>query len=1206
MIIKLYIHTLIYFSEPEAIVKHEQTAIHSLLWSLVLHYQFGYTPNAGVTEETTVFVLQQFFLTWIEVRNRTGLPVTNLSTDWNDGQILTALCEYCKPGQFASSVKGDDAASKIQSVMQLAEEHFIIPQVISPSDFAADRPDERSVMIYLSYFVRQFSVSARTALKNWIKCRAIPPAPESVEVSEIQMQEIANGGEHVWVLLDCSGAGYGTPSAKVERRNNAGTIPVHISEMEEEKYGTDKYIVKFVPPESDIYDLSIFYGDRHVTGSPFTVNLQPSNPKGVKHIETKHDAKHVSMIFDTKEAGRGKIKARASGELIGYVPIKCSEESDGTYEITFVPPFSDIYNVDVCWGKFSADATGKSSGIVPLCLDQDKKSECKLSFKPPTPDVYTVNLKWEEKPVPGSPFKINRLLSSQPKKVKCRGCFHPLSDESILIMIFDASNAGSGELKARCVGETAKEVRVNVIEIYRYTFQVTFEATIEDIYRLYVQFDNKDVEGSPFVFDTRRIIKELEPPDIKIIDDVNEMTPNASHRELITRFIGEKLRFEISPRDDAQRKGKINVSVNGKESSKEVTQAQNDDGVFEVCFNPDEPGQYELKIQLNGVDIPRSPVDVRYFLCPYLVLNSEEEIAVDKKVVHCIDLRDQDLNITQFSFKCIGNASTEEVEVKRVQNSITFLPTAPDQYTLSVYYEGREIKNSSVKVNYLKTRMKRERVEGINLKGETFQTGIQYKFQVKYSKVQKGQLDVSCSVPSAADIALTPLTDQKAYECVFMPSQVGDYQISVMYNGYHIEGSPFNVNFHSPPQTSVSFSLNAEGAETSGISATVQSATNHTELPVKLSQLCGGQYSFAFVPTQDLEYLVTIKCRVKIAAQEKEVAGSPFSLSYVKTPVDASKCVQEFEGSEKVGKTQSLFEVQSIASEGVISHQRQPNNPSEGQPLQFILTSKVEKQFKSSEHVAVAQIAVQEKEVAGFPFSLSYVKTPVDASKCVLEFEGDGKVGKAQLGLQNTFFVLTEGAGHGQLNVSIDGPDVKPEVAVREVSPTKIEVKYVLHCAGNYRIALTWDSEPIPGSPFEVQCVTLEGVVSVIEKVKVTWSDHPVERTPLDASVIQTSRPKKVDVKGPGLQDGYLGEQANITIDTSEAGSGTLSVNVEGPKGGFKVNLSRHPENEHVIIADYNPQLPGQYVINILWSNVSTPGSPFSVNIKEKPTEPET
>ena len=51
--------------------------------------------------------------------------------------------------------------------------------------------------------------------------------------------------------------------------------------------------------------------------------------------------------------------------------------------------------------------------------------------------------------------------------------------------------------------------------------------------------------------------------------------------------------------------------------------------------------------------------------------------------------------------------------------------------------------------------------------------------------------------------------------------------------------------------------------------------------------------------------------------------------------------------------------------------------------------------------------------------------------------------------------------------------------------------------------------------------------------------------------------------------------------------------------GGFKVNMKRHATNTRSIVCWYEPTEAGQYVVNVLWSGVHIPNSPFTVNIYE-------
>ena len=117
--------------------------------------------------------------------------------------------------------------------------------------------------------------------------------------------------------------------------------------------------------------------------------------------------------------------------------------------------------------------------------------------------------------------------------------------------------------------------------------------------------------------------------------------------------------------------------------------------------------------------------------------------------------------------------------------------------------------------------------------------------------------------------------------------------------------------------------------------------------------------------------------------------------------------------------------------------------------------------------------------------------------------------------------------------------------------------------------------------------------------VNIYWNGVPLSGCPFKLKVVQPPKPQNVRAHGPGLDDGSVGQEGKFTIETENAGAGTLSVNVEGPKGGFQVQLDRDPENERIILAKYNPANAGVYIVGITWSKSHIPGSPFTVNIRE-------
>ena len=74
-----------------------------------------------------------------------------------------------------------------------------------------------------------------------------------------------------------------------------------------------------------------------------------------------------------------------------------------------------------------------------------------------------------------------------------------------------------------------------------------------------------------------------------------------------------------------------------------------------------------------------------------------------------------------------------------------------------------------------------------------------------------------------------------------------------------------------------------------------------------------------------------------------------------------------------------------------------------------------------------------------------------------------------------------------------------------------------------------------------------------------------------------------------------------FSIDTRNAGMGTLLVRVHGLKDSFKVTAEPPVEGEdkRILHAYYSPKIVATYTIFVRWSGEHVPGSPFNVVISQ-------
>ena len=165
-----------------------------------------------------------------------------------------------------------------------------------------------------------------------------------------------------------------------------------------------------------------------------------------------------------------------------------------------------------------------------------------------------------------------------------------------------------------------------------------------------------------------------------------------------------------------------------------------------------------------------------------------------------------------------------------------------------------------------------------------------------------------------------------------------------------------------------------------------------------------------------------------------------------------------------------------------------------------------------------------------------------------------------------------------KLDFQVSGPS-RTEINVdAKPSDQSHLVTFVPHDAGIYALRVIYNDVEVDGSPFTISV-----------------ADNPnYSRPPGDAS--------KCVASGMGLRNCVGGQKALFEVDTSQAGFGQLTVKMTGP-GHAKITslpppdvLSRKDDVSKVPSKfEYVVQEPGDYILNVCWSEMHVPGSPFSV-----------
>lgn len=109
--------------------------ILGLIWTLILHYSISMPMWEGEDQDPNKrgknATPKQKLMDWIQSRMPPDLPISNFTTDWNDGRAIGALVDSCAPGLYPDWQNNDphNKLKNAKEAMDLAEQWLGIPQV---------------------------------------------------------------------------------------------------------------------------------------------------------------------------------------------------------------------------------------------------------------------------------------------------------------------------------------------------------------------------------------------------------------------------------------------------------------------------------------------------------------------------------------------------------------------------------------------------------------------------------------------------------------------------------------------------------------------------------------------------------------------------------------------------------------------------------------------------------------------------------------------------------------------------------------------------------------------------------------------------------------------------------------------------------------------------------------------------------------------
>ena len=554
--------------------------------------------------------------------------------------------------------------------------------------------------------------------------------------------------------------------------------------------------------------------------------------------------------------------------------------------------------------------------------------------------------------------------------------------------------------------------------------------------------------------------------------------------------------------------------------------------------------------------------------------------------------------------------------------------------------------------------------------------GRQAPFTVFTPKKNQGKLAVSCRAPNGQEVPVKvgEKASDGSYACSYVPDDLGEHVVTIQYNKADIPRSPFSVGVEpvSDPtrcrawgpgvdggglveQKPAKFNVKTKGAGEGDLTYTVTGPDGNRLGPdqVTLSQDLAGQYSGSYLPDQAGPHTVVLQW----AGQD--IPGSPFEVNVAPTPPDAKKVQARGPGVESNNLVVGQPAPFQVFTENAGRGELDVSVRGRGGDLDCNILDNGDNTFDcqyvpQDEGDIFVKVRWSQVMIPKSPFRVS-AQPPVDASKCEASGPGVEPFG-LRVSQAAPFKVTTRGAGPGKLDVDVRNPQGnKVPMDIHDVRDGSA-VSYTPVFPGQYKVAVTFDGDHIPNSPFDVGVtdpsqvrisgpgITDDMPIKVgepvryevdtteagpgdlaathqwgnkteqpcdvdsakpdhytleftperagAEKINLTYGGFPVPTGPFPINVLD---PSKVKVHGRGVEPGLVtGQPAPFVVDCREAGNAPVSVHIEGP---VKTKLDTTTDRDKSQRCIYYPKEPGTYEVHVKFADEPIPSSPILVEV---------
>ncbi|KAM6962063.1 filamin-C-like isoform 2-T2 [Tautogolabrus adspersus] len=822
--------------------------------------------------------------------------------------------------------------------------------------------------------------------------------------------------------------------------------------------------------------------------------------------------------------------------------------------------------------------------------NNDKNRTYSVVYLPKVEGLHKVKVLFAGQDIDRSPFMVNiSKAMGDPTRVQARGPgLQQTGNVANKPTYFDiyTAGAGAGDVGVIIVDSNGRRDTVEIVLENKgdSIFRCTYVPVLEGAHTVCVTFAGQQIPRSPFT--------------VHISEASNPNACRASGRGLQPKGLRVKEVADFKVFTKGAGSGELKVTVKGPKGMEEpVKVLEMENGIFECNYYPVMTGKYIVTITWGGHSIPRSPFEIQVSeeAGPQKVRAwgpGLETGMVGKSADFVVEAIGTEVGTLGFSIEGPSQAKIECDDKGDGSCDVRYWPTEPGDYAVHVICDDEDIKDSPFMAHILPAANdvfpENVKCYGPGLEPLGCIVNKPADFSIDTHGAGRGELKLYAQDAEGfpIDIQITDNGDSTFF-CVYIPTKPIKHTIIITWGEVNVPNSPFRVTIGegSHPEN---VKVYGPGVEKAGLKA-----NEPTYFTVDCSEAGQGDVSIGIKcapgvvgPAEaDIDFDIikndndtfTVKYTppgpgqytIMVLFADQEIPVSPFRIK-VDPSHDAAKVRAEGPGLNKTGVEVGKPTHFTIYTKG--AGKAKPE-------VHYTAAAKGEavRDFEIIDNhdysYTVRYTAVQQGNMSitvchggdpipRSPFNIS-VAPPLDLNKIKVQ----GLNNKVDVGKDEEFTVCTQGAGgQGKLDVKIISTSRRP-IPCKLESSTANElhtVKYIPPEEGTYRVDISYDGNPVPGSPF-----TVEGLM------------------PPD--------PSKVRAYGPGLQGGVVGKPAPFAIDTKGAGTGGLGLTVEGP---CEAKIECQDNGDGSCSVSYLPTEPGEYAINILFAEQHIPGSPFKAVVQ--------